>query len=255
MPCEVIAEHVLVAAGIHVLERVRRVKFVRCHLWRPNVEVRVSISAILAIADGGRYLLIRNWRRPEAFGPIGGVYKHLEAAQPELEAMQFRPEGIDTVMKNDLRGFLPRRRLGRFVKWFERKDDREMPGDCLRRELREELSQIGLGSTRVPARLALRSVRTVCEGPEVVPGQQLFRYQFRLFEVFALVSSGRQMEALIRELTEQAASHPDLLLASAPEIMAGRSVDNRMITQHSAYVIGKRRFRPETPTFSRSTGA
>lgn len=254
MPGEVIAEHVLITAGIHVLERMRHVRFMRCHLWKPNVEVRVSISAILAIADGGRYLLIRNSRRPEAFGPIGGVYKHLEEAQPELEAMQFRPEGIDAVMKNDLRGFLPRRRLGKFLKWFERKDDREMPGDCLRRELREELNEIGLGTMRVPAQLALRRVRTVCEGPEVVPGQQLFQYQFRLFEVFALVSSGRQMEAFIRALIGQAESHSDILLASAPEIVAGRSADNRMITQHSPYVIGKKRSRPETPTFSRSAG-
>jgi hypothetical protein len=254
MPAEIIAEHVLITAGIHVLERISHVKFVKCHLWKPNVEVRVSISAILAITDGGRYLLIRNLRRPESFGPIGGVYKHLEEAQPELEATQFRPEGIDAVMKNDLRGFLPRRRLGRFLKWFERKDDREMPGDCLRRELREELSEIGLGTMRVPAQLALRRVRRVCEGPERVPGQQLFLYQFRLFEVFALVPLGRQMEVFIRTLLGEAESHPDLLLASAPEIVVGRSADNRMITQHSAYVVGKRRFRPETPTFSRSAG-
>src|SRR5436190_2070633 len=124
MPGEVIAEHLLITAGIHILERLRHVKFLKCYLWKPNAEIRISISAILSIPDGGRLLLIRNLRRPEAFGPIGGVCKYGEEARPGLDAMLFRPEeiAIDSLMKDDLRGFLPRRYLGRFVKWFERKE-------------------------------------------------------------------------------------------------------------------------------------
>ena len=212
----------------------------------------MSLSAILALPDGGRFLLVRNLRRPEAFGPFGGVYKYKVEATRDLDAMLFRPEmvGDDLLMRDDPRGFVPRRQLGRLMKWFERKEEREMPGECLRRELREELSEIGLGSSGVPAQLTLRRVRAVSEGPEHVPGQPFTQY--RLLEVCALVPSGRQVKEFQRRLIKAAGTHKDLLLASASEIVAGRASDGRMITQHSAYLIGKKRIRPETPTFSRS---
>ena len=166
--------------------------------------------------------------------------------------MLFRPEDVatDSIMKDDLRGFLPRRYLGRLVKWFETKDDREMPGECLRRELREELSEIGLPNIRVPAQLSLRRVRTVSEGPEDVPGQHFLQY--RLFEVYALLPAGRQVEEFQRSLMAQAEIHKDLLLATTAKIVAGRSADGRMITHHSAYIIGKKRIRQDLPAFSRS---
>jgi hypothetical protein len=153
---------------------------------KPNEELRVSISAILAIPDGGSMILIRNWRRPEAFGPIGGVYKYHEEARPKLEEMLFRGEDIasDTIMKGDLRGFVPRRNLGKFISWFERKEDREMATDCVRRELREELVEIGMTSPEVPAQLSLRRIRIVSEGPERVAGMPYTQYRF--FEVYAL---------------------------------------------------------------------
>jgi len=253
MPSEVIAEHILITGGIHLFERLSHIKFLKCHLWEPNAEIRVSFSAILAIPDGGRLLLIRNHRRPEAFGPIGGVYKYREEARPALEAILFRPEDVatDSIMKGDLRGFLPRCNLGKLVKWFERKEDREMPGECLRREFHEELSEIGMENTRVPAQLVLRRIRIVSEGPENVPGQHYTQY--RLFEVYALLPSGRQLEEFQRHLIAQAEKHKDLFLANTSEILVGRSDDGRMITHHSVYLIGKKRIRPEMPTFSRSS--
>src|SRR5262245_52406252 len=146
MAWEAVAEHGLITLGIHAIERLRRVRFWHCSLINRKTEMRVAFSAFLKISDGQRYVLVRNLHRPETFSPFGGVLKHNSAAVQELDECQFKPDAVGNASdaKNDLRGFLPRARLRRIVRWYDGVRDRESAGECLMRELREELNEIGL---------------------------------------------------------------------------------------------------------------
>jgi hypothetical protein len=248
MSVEAIGIHLAVAA----LERLRKARLVACRVWRPNAELRISFSALLRISDGGRFLLIRNLHRPELFGPVGGVYKYYNDARVQLDEVSFRPQdvGRGDDMKNDLRGFLPRRHAPKLIKWYEQRTLRESPETCLLRELREELREVKLVSrVSPPVELPLRPVRTVREGPERVPGQAYTQY--RVFDVFEIASNATAAADAFRRLFEIAATgHHHLLIASSDEIVTGRARDGRRIGSHTAYLIRRSRLLPPEPPFS-----
>ncbi|WP_337288987.1 hypothetical protein [Candidatus Methylomirabilis sp.] len=244
------------AIGIHLgvlaLERLSKARLVACRVWRPNAELRVSLSALLRISDGGRFLLIRNYHRPELFGPVGGVYKYYDDARVQLDEVSFRPQdvGRGDDMRNDLRGFLPRRYAPQLIKWYEQRTLRESPEACLLRELREELREVKLVSrVSPPAELPLRPVRTVREGPERVPGQAYTQY--RVFEVFDIATNATAAADAFRRLFEIAAvGHDHLLIATSDEIVAGRARNGRRIGSHTAYLIRRSRVLPPEPPFT-----
>jgi len=246
--------HGLTTVGIEVVRHVWRVRFWMCHLIRPNDEMRISFGALLRISSGGRYLLIRNLHRPETFSPVGGVYKFHENARPTLDGLSFRPQDVGPGhdMRNDLRGFIPRRNLGRLVKWFDRREDRESTVECLSRELKEELSEIKLAKPLASSlRLEVRKIRTVEEGPEFVAPQNYD--QFRILEVYEATPHDRASWSFFEELVAAGSGAPDLLLADGREIIVGRSSDGRLIGDHAAYLVGRRRMRSEVPPFHNSS--
>ncbi len=242
--------HVLVAALHFAAERVRRARFLTTRIWHPRVEMRVSFSALLCACEGGRYLLVRNRYRPELFGPFGGVYKYRRQAKRYLDEVLWRSQDYDPGhdMRNDLRGFLPRRNLTKLVKWFERGDDREKESECLRRELLEEITEVGLRKElSIPTALRVRLVRKVTEGPEKVPG---YHYtQFRIYEIWEPDEDDSKVRDLLASLFRTAAHHKDLLVANSDEIVKGRARDGRHIGNHCTYLIGGKRLRPEAPPF------
>src|SRR5207253_636839 len=100
-------------------------RLLACRLIYPSREMRISFAALLKIQTDDSYILIRNLHRVDALGPIGGVYKYLHSADPSLDRMSFRPQSIHKDMTKDLRGFLPRKQLFHFLKWFNTGKDRE----------------------------------------------------------------------------------------------------------------------------------
>lgn len=252
MAWDYIVEHGLITVGIHLLERLSRIRFLKCRIVNRNLDIRVAYSALLRISDGGQYVLVRNLHRPETYGPFGGVYKFRETAKGDLDEMQFKPQdlGPGSDMRNDLRGYLPRKNLPRLCRWYVRGDERETAADCLLRELREELKEIGLGGNRLrpPPFVQLRKVRSVEEGPETVEGQPYFQY--RVFEVYEPAEPNKTARRFFRKLLETAQKHPQLLVANAEEITTGRARDNKIIGHHTVYLLGRRRIRHEFPPFA-----
>ena len=251
MVWEYIAEHGLVTVGIHILERIRRVRFLQCRLVQPNIDIRVSFSALLRISQGGRYLLVQNLHRPELYGPFGGVFKYYDAARKDLDAIEFKPQdfGPANDMANDLRGFIPRKYLGKLCKWYFGATERETAAECVSRELGEELTEIGLPNRlRVPPTISLRRVRLVEEGPERVPGQKYT--QFRVFEVYEPADAKAAANRFFSRLYEAAQDNEHLVTVSAEEIEAGRASGNQLIGHHTAYLIGSKRIRGEDPPFA-----
>ena len=231
------------AQGLHALARRRR--FLVCRLRYPNKPIRISFSGLLRIRRGGDYLLIRNLHRPESVGPLGGVFKYYESASETLDRLEFRPQVIGADMVNDLRGFLPRKHLGQIVRWFQRGHDRESPIECVCRELKEELGEIGASHIDCPPTLRLKLVRSVAEGPARVPGHDYT--QFRIFDIFDIDRADEPGTRFVTEIS--GANHADLIWASDLEITTGRARGNQIIGHHAAYLFSRRSARPESPPF------
>ena len=248
---ETVLEHLLASEIGHVLHRsVYRVRFFRCSIIKPSTHMRVAFSALLRIADSDQYLLVRNLHRPETFGPFGGVYKYFDDAQPALDNFDFHTQAIGpgSDMKNDLRGFLPRKNLSKLVSWYQKQTDRESFKQCVCRELKEELLEINLPrNIRCPEELHFRLVRVVAEGPESVPGQ--LYSQFRIFEIYDLFPRSTDISRFLRQLVKAARRNNNLLLANAQEIIVGRAKTGEVIGNHAGYLIGRKRIRPDTPAF------
>jgi len=216
--------------------------------------MRVSLSAFLRISEGDSYILVRSLHRKEAFGPFGGVYKYFSSAGTRLDELQFRPQGINPEMRNDLRGFLPRRYLLRFLRWFDEGKEREDAANCLFRELREEIREVRLAQEiAVPEMFSCRRVRRVQEGPSIAAGQKYTQY--RIFDVYEIIEPNKEMVRFLSELRSSAVKHKDLLVASAKEIIAGRSNDDRIIGHHAGYLFQRKRVRPDEPMFVEPRGA
>lgn len=251
MPVEEIIIHESITVAFHAISKLRRIRFWRFKLIGRNSEIRVSFTALLRISDGGRYILVRNFHRPELFGPFGGVYKFYESAKPCLDELLFRPQDVGKTndMQNDLRGFLPRKNLGRLVKWFDRREDRESAAECVSRELREELNEIMLQDLKPPQTLQVKKVRRVEEGPEWVPGRGYL--QFRIFEVYDVIHNSASCLTFFKKLRQLSTTCNDLMLADSSDVICGRCDDGRVIGNHVSYLIGKRRVRPEAPHFAK----
>src|SRR5436305_3375130 len=136
-------------------------------------------------------------------------------------------------MKDDLRGFLPRKNLPALVGWFKKGKGHESADDCLARELAEEVAEVGISkSVKCPEIIPFHLVRKVEEGPEKVMGEGYTQY--RIFEVWEPDISKAVVRKFVKRLMEKArAGQKDLLLASAQEIISGRAASGDLIGHHA----------------------
>lgn len=184
------------------------------------------------------------------FGPPGGVYKYLNSARGQLDAVEFRPQTgiLASDMKNDFRGFSPRRHALGLTRLFEQGECREDGITCLRRELIEELRELRLAKRlAVPQLIQFRHARRVHEGPGRAVGQGYSQY--RIFDVYDVAEPHEEVARFLDALRAIAGAHKGLLLASAREIIGGRSAAGRKIGHHSGYLLGRKQIRPDEPMF------
>lgn len=223
------------------------VGFLSTTLYR-NKEIRVSIAALLRISQDGHYVLLKSIRRPECFIPVGGVYRFYESAREDLDRCNFRPqEALDSTMSNDLRGFVPGKDLLRFIKWFNSEKDREP--ECLTREIREELSEIGLKEAASRVEMPkYRLVRSIQERPSSIQGVSYLQY--RLIRIHEFVSADPEGQGITRLLLESAEHNDRILVVTADEIRRGRARRGQVIGSIAGYLIGDKRAGPEPPAFS-----
>ncbi len=212
--------------------------------------VRISFSVLLRLAEDDRFVLFDSPKRPGAFGPPGGVVKFFPPAARLLESLGFQPERTGSPpakLKADLRGTLPAGALRRFRTWFASGAYRETTGECLRRELREELAEVGVqGLDGIVSELEFTSVRTVREGPHSVAGKN-YR-QLRGFDVCELAMTNSAARRVTRVLTEagEDEAHPGVLLAGFDDIEHGR-LNRALIAPQSAFLLGSTRLAPDLP--------
>jgi hypothetical protein len=238
--------------GEWVLKK-RKMLALRVRLWTHlrGRSLRVSCSALLSIGSGSGYILARMLRRRDALGPFGGVHKSSLAASAELYELGFVPQSISHpsahAIAGDLRGFLPSEKLPDFLAWFHEGIHRESDSECLRREVREELHEIGLPDLAPDVdHLEFRFVREVLEGPYFIQGDE--RWQVRIFRIYELDTDSLRSRQFRERLLDHTNTTENLSLASRTEIRVGR-VRGHAIGHHAGYLLGQRRIRPDLPSF------
>ncbi|WBB52443.1 hypothetical protein [Verrucosispora sp. WMMD573] len=220
----------------------------------PSGRLRVSVAALLRVKDDDSYVLFHNPIRPHAYGPPGGVVKYRSGARKALDAVGFvdqrRSTGRVAAMRHDLRGFVPSRSGIDFLRWYSRGDDRESGPECLRRELREELAEVGHPEL-VPLTENLRFalVRTVLERPRPTPGKQYST--LRSFEVYDAVTDTPEAAELVGRLVALGhnPAETQIVLVDASDIEDGRS-GAHLISPQSAFLLGNRRIHQDLPGLS-----
>ena len=106
-------------------------------------KVRVSISKVVRILVGGRYLLVKN-RHTYEYQPVGGVLKRFPSSQPELCRLFVTDDEkypIDDINRGDLRIMLPYSSIQEFITWLKTRRGRE---NSPHREFYEELILPGI---------------------------------------------------------------------------------------------------------------
>jgi len=222
-------------------------------IYKPNDEIRIAFSAIIRICYQGKYVLVRNLHRPETFCPFGGVFKYYEDAIPFLNSIDFRQHIVDVGkdMDYDIRGFLPRKNLVKLLDWYNRKIERESYGECLLRELQEEMIESSCNVV-MPGKIKFRFVRKIIEKPKYL--EPINCYQYRIFEVYDIYPIDKHTEKFIKKFYSLAKTNHNLLVVSSDEIKRGRSIIGAVIGPHSHYLINHRRYRGDDPMFVNQNG-
>lgn len=86
-------------------------------------DVRLSFSYLIRIKINNRYLLVRSNSRKNIFQPVGGVY-HIDNPDEIKKKTGFYRDGTPGD-PCDIRGKIKGRNIKKFIKWFNKKKDRE----------------------------------------------------------------------------------------------------------------------------------
>ncbi|MFH0173789.1 hypothetical protein ACIA6D_17475 [Streptomyces cacaoi] len=215
---------------------------------RPG-RIRVSVAAVLRVQRDDTYILFHSTRRPGSYGPPGGALKYRPSGRQELDRLCFQEEPRPTATASeDLRGFIPARSLPGFVRWWRSGTGRESASEGLRRELAEELTEVGHSELAAGvAELSFVAVRTVMDGPmPVLP----HRYrQVRFLEVCDLDLGATAALALRQALFQlgESAVESKVICARSVDIEHGR-LDHYYIGAHSSFLFGARRLNADLPS-------
>lgn len=210
--------------------RLTRIKWA-CRAWRSGAEIRVSMASLVRIGNH-RLLLVNNNRRPEVLSAPGGVIKFDSAARTYLSPMEWRDDSAvaDRHGQNDLRGFLYRRNIPRFIEWFESEVARESDKDAALREVQEEIPDLGARVRR--GEFCLRKLRSVWEGPNWLPLRKI--YQLRFFSVFELAD---QTGTLAVDVEARVSLPPGATWVEVAQLSQGRLPSQKVLGSNVGYLV------------------
>jgi hypothetical protein len=209
--------------------------------------IRFSSSSILRVQDGDRFVLVVTPARGTSvpyWGPLGGVLKFRSTWNAALSEMGVQTDwlsGGDEDMRSDLRVKMGGAQFSKFIRWFWKGEGRETPKECLCRELKEELGELGQ-----------QSLVDQVDGLEVevtaIRHTSLFRqdglFHYRLFYVCDLV--GESAFAFQRDLLE--VTHPGISPVSMADIKHGAH-DGVVVGGHAAFLLAGGRYEHRAPSY------
>lgn len=207
--------------------------------------LRISFSALWRLTTPEGYVLIRNIRRSQQYGPIGGVIRYFPAARKiALEEMGFQDELPTGDGPCDLRGYIVGKQFHAFMRWFY--SGKHVETLTLSREIEEELNEAGLNNLAAKTpRLEFDLVRVVHEGPIKVRGTDYLQY--RLFHIYEIEPGDALAFEFSNRVAESARINSNLTIATRAEIERGITKDRALIADSSGYLFGAKRVGSEPP--------
>jgi hypothetical protein len=210
-----------------------------------NKIIRISCASLLKIENENKFLLIKNKLRPNLYSPIGGANRYSTSATSFLKEIDFQHDGnhskvkVDK-LKRDLRGFLPAKKLFKFIDWYSKSKDREE--NSLHREINEEFTEIQLGKIlKYTKDVEFNFLKEITEVPHSVSGKNFL--QFRILRVYEISSDFEKLNLLIENLKTE--NNPNLIWVSNDEIQQGRDENHNLIGSNTCYLIGDKKILKE----------
>lgn len=178
----------------------RRIREILWALMHRHDLVRYSISAMVRIRVDDKYLLVRNQRFPK-YQPVGGVLKRLPHSEHTMSQLGVREDNMfkpDDTNRNDLRVQVPARSISRFLDWYASGHGRELDPW---REFHEELIKPGILPPNLFPYAHFQHLDRHNTGIEKARHSNTgARYECRIAEIFELVPTEAQRDALGRLL-------------------------------------------------------
>lgn len=128
----------LCTSQILKISSIYNLKLLYFRIFRRNTDIRFSIAYLFRIKIDDKYLLIKG-NRIDQFQPIGGAYKFFNSAKTILKGLNIRDDdkiAIDDTSRDDLRVRVKAKHILKFIKWFQKRENREV---STLREFYEEL--------------------------------------------------------------------------------------------------------------------
>lgn len=151
-----------------------------------NQNVRLSFAYLIRIRIGNTYLLVKNKKR-DIYQPVGGVYHFTDfrSAYRKLKCYRDFSPGDD----EDIRVIIKGKYIRRFIRWFNKKQDREISPE---REFREELLEDGKFPEDIFQTPKFEFVHSYYKGVEMSQAYNVL--ELLRFDIFELVPSKEQIE-------------------------------------------------------------
>lgn len=202
--------------------------------YKLNKPIRITTAYLFRIEINGKFLLIKRHKKDrQGFQPVGGTFKYLKDENRELfnklsiEPCNFVCRDDDT--ENDLRVIMrKRKRLYKYLKWFESRKNREIDPW---REFYEELIEPGLIPFSSFQHIQYSFIRKMEE--IVIPSPAYPIDEFRYAEIYELKFENDSQKKAIEELV----SKEEVIFATPEEIRNCSTNTGKTILPHSYKIL------------------
>lgn len=195
--------------------------------------IRITVAYLFRIELDGKYLLVKNKRNVPGYQPVGGVYKFLRRENAKFfDEIGLVPDTKierDEIAEDDLRMKLKKRyKLLRFIRWFKRKENREIDPW---REFYEELVATGILSHENFPHIQYRFIR---QHAQLKYSKHHETMEYKVADIFELQFANEAQKNEIRQLMKDV--NKEVLVATSEEINNKKSGDS-LITEHTYKII------------------
>ena len=216
-----------------------------------NALIRFSASALLRLDSGQDFVVIKTPARGTSvayWGPLGGVIKCKSGAAKLLADIEVSFDVLADQhedMDRDLRVKMTGKRFWRFIRWYWSAASRESPEEALKRELKEELSEVGLEALVPDVDKAEVEISRVCSTGLFKQGDV---YHYRLF--YMLERVGPDGVAFREKLL--ASVRPgglEMVSVVSPDEIRKGAHKGVLVGDHCCYLVTGAKYEPRMPAY------
>jgi len=224
---------VLVDLIVFIIENRNKWNIIKPQIIKRNKEVRVTVAYLFRIEVNGKYALIKRHKKDRiGYQPIGGAFKYFKEENREcfdklgIEPCNYVERDEDT--DSDLRIRINKRKnLGKFLKWFESRKDREVDPW---REFYEELVEPGILSSDLFKHVKYVFVGKHLEG--IFPASVFPIDEFRYAEIYELRPDTEAQKKAIADM-----KNSDQIIFATPNEIRSGSVNGQAILPHTFKIL------------------